>query len=259
LYDSFAPDYDRFNNWPARLAVEIPFIEKLLQPLHSGTGHPVKLLDTACGTGQHAIALAKKGYRVSGADLSAPMIEIARNNANNAGVELDLHAVGFGGLAAVFGTGNFDAVFCLGNSLPHLLTHKDLDSALADFASCLRPGGLLLIQNRNFDAVMKNQQRWMEPQPYHGETEEYLFMRFYDFEANGLIRFNVVTLKRPLGKEWTSSADSTFLTPQLSTDLICSLKETGFHVIKTFGSMTGEPFDPVSSGNLILAAFSPDK
>ena len=258
MYDSFAPDYDRFNNWQARLAFELPFIEKILQNLHSDTSGPLKVLDAACGTGQHATALAKKGLRVSGADLSAPMIELAEKHAAAAGVELDLRTVGFGGLAPAFGISAFDAVLCLGNSLPHVLHPSDLQAALIDFAACLRPGGLLLIQNRNFDSVMKNQQRWIEPQSYRDEKEEYLFQRFYDFEANGLIRFNIVTLKRPLGGEWTSSTASTFLTPQLSTDLHQLLDRSGFTEIETFGSMAGEPFDPASSGNFIAAAFLPE-
>jgi SAM-dependent methyltransferase len=258
LYDSFAPDYDRFNNWQSRLAFEIPFIEKELQNLHSDATRPLKVLDAACGTGQHAAALAKKGYRVSGADLSAPMIELAGRHAAAEGVELDLRAVGFGGLAPAFSVGAFDAVLCLGNSLPHALGPSDLQAAILDFAACLRPGGLLLIQNRNFDAVMKNQQRWIEPQPYRDEKEEYLFQRFYDFEANGLIRFNIVTLKRPLGGEWTSSTASTFLAPQLSADLHQLLKRSGFNKIETFGSMAGEPFDPAGSGNFIAAALLPE-
>ena len=258
MYDSFAPDYDRFNNWQTRLAFELPFIEKELQNLHSDATCPLRVLDAACGTGQHAAALAKIGYRVSGADLSAPMIELAGRHAAAEGVELDLRAVGFGGLAPAFDTGAFDAVLCLGNSLPHVLRPSDLQAAILDFAACLRPGGLLLIQNRNFDAVMKNQQRWIEPQPYRDEKEEYLFQRFYDFEANGLIRFNIVTLKRPLGGEWTSSTASTFLAPQLSADLHQLLKRSGFNKIETFGSMAGEPFDPAGSGNFIAAALLPE-
>ena len=75
LYDSF-DDYDRFVNWERRLAYELPFIEAQLQAANAR-----RVLDVACGTGQHALALARRGYEVVGADLSAAMIERARENA----------------------------------------------------------------------------------------------------------------------------------------------------------------------------------
>jgi len=253
MYDSFTSDYDRFNNWPARLAFELPFIENLLKALQPA-GKPLKVLDAACGTGQHALALARKGYTVSGADLSSPMIAAARENARLAGLNLDLRAVGFGSLAQAFGPSSFDAVLCLGNSLPHLLTAADLDRALQDFAACLHPGGMLLIQNRNFDAVMRSRQRWMEPQPFRDESGEWLFQRFYDFEANSLIRFNIVTLKRLPGGDWSSSVGSTFLRPQISTDLAAAVARIGFTSSSLFGSLNGDPFDPAGSGNLVLWA-----
>jgi len=73
LYDTLAADYDRFADWPARLAFELPFLERLFQ------AHGVQsVLDAACGTGRHALALAQRGYQAAGADTSAPMIERAR-------------------------------------------------------------------------------------------------------------------------------------------------------------------------------------
>ena len=254
MYDSFAADYDRFNNWPQRLAFELPFIEKLLTSSQSPAGQKTTVLDAACGTGQHALALAKKGYKVSGADLSPAMIEVAKGSAHAAALEVDFRAAGFGSLSGTFGRETFDAVLCLGNSLPHLLTQADMQAALADFAACLRPGGRILIQNRNFDAVMQSRQRWMEPQPFSDETHEWLFQRFYDFEPDGLIRFNIVTLKRVRGGEWSSSIDSTFLAPQLSTELQAAVSKAGFSRIELFGSLGGEPFNPQASGNLVIAA-----
>ena len=135
MYDSFSVDYDRFVNWPDRLATELPFIEGQLQAVGA-----CRVLDAACGTGMHAIALARQGYEVVGVDLSAGMIERARANACVGEVNARFEVAGFGELAARAGTG-FDAALCLGNSLPHLLTPVDLEAALADFAACLRPGG----------------------------------------------------------------------------------------------------------------------
>ncbi len=264
MYDSISADYDRFVHWPGRLAVELPFLLRQLQALGAR-----RLLDAACGTGQHAIALAQHGYAVIGTDLSGPMVEQARANAANAGVAGDgassgtvrFEVAAFGELAAQAGTG-FDALLCLGNSLPHLLTPAELAGALQDFAACLRPGGLLLIQNRNFDRVLalKGQPsesaawRWMEPQAHQDGDAEWVFLRFYDAEPDGSLVFNMVTLQKKGQGGWSQTATSTRLWPQTYDDLQAALTASCFVEIGACGDMQGAPFDAERSPNLVLTA-----
>ena len=103
MYDQFASDYDRFVNWDNRLGFEIPLIEKILDEVKNPKEKPLQILDAACGTGMHALALAKSGYQVAGADFSSEMIKKAQRNAAFAGLELQLETTGFGSLASVFG------------------------------------------------------------------------------------------------------------------------------------------------------------
>jgi len=267
MYDDFSADYDRFVHWPSRLAAELPFLEQQLQAAEAR-----RLLDAACGTGMHAIALAQRGYEVVGADLSPAMIERARANAAAAGVKARFEVAGFGTLAQTFspspasrwgeGEGNgvrkgdfpFDALLCLGNSLPHLLTPEDLAMALLDFAVCLRPGGLLVIQNRNFDAVLARGERWLEPQAHREGKTEWLFLRLYDFERDGTITFNLVTLRREGAGEWRQQVRATRLWPQRRDDLVAALAAAGFGDITCWGAMQDAPFEPDCSPNLVLTA-----
>jgi glycine/sarcosine N-methyltransferase len=198
-YDSFADDYDRFVNWPGRLAFELPFLEETLKRAPHTPGGKPAVLDAATGTGQHALALAECDYPTAGADLSAGMIARARQNAAQQGVEVRFEVAGFGELAQTFGRESFEAVLCLGNSLPHVLDEAGLAAALSDFAAVLRPGGLLLLQNRNFDQVLEQKARWMEPQSAQAGQTEWLFVRFYDFLADGAIDFNILRLQREAG------------------------------------------------------------
>lgn len=252
MYDQIASDYDRFNNWQNRLAAELPFIRRTLEASPASRD----VLDAACGTGMHAIALAKLGLNVCGADLSEAMIDRSRVNAKTEIVSVRFEAVGFGNLAAAFGAGSFDALLCLGNSLPHVTTKRALQETLADFARCLRSGGKLLLQSRNFDAVMTTRQRWMEPQTFSDAEHEWLFNRFYDFEPDGLIRFNMATYKRPVGGDWSVEITSTRLMPQIRADMVQALIAAGFRSILTFGDMNGSVFDPMKSPNLVLLAFA---
>ncbi len=157
----------------------------------------------------HAIALAQKGYAAAGADLSPRMVERARENARQAGVTVRFEAAGFGELAITFGERSFNALLCLGNSLPHLLSEAELSRAMGDFAACLRPGGMLILQNRNFDAVVKRRERWMEPQSFREGEREWLFLRFYDYDEDGLISFNIINLRREGGQSWTQQVMTT--------------------------------------------------
>ena len=248
MYDDLSVDYDRFVDWEDRLAAELPFIEQQME-----TAGTHRVLDAACGTGMHAIALAQKGYRVVGADLSAGMIEQARSNAAQAGADVRFEIAGFGELSVRAGE-DFDALLCLGNSLPHVLTPERLAATLDDFAACLRPGGLLLIQNRNFDAVLSDRERWMAPQHHQEGKTEWLFLRFYDFDPDGLLTFNMMRLRRERNEDWRQQVASIQLWPQTQPALTGALEETSFGDIICFGDLQGNPFDPEQSPNLAVVA-----
>jgi SAM-dependent methyltransferase len=279
LYDALAVDYDRFVNWEGRLSHELPFFASLFER------HGVRrVLDAACGTGHHAIALARQGYQVVGTDLSAPMIARAGDNASAHGVEVKNPGHGPGVLPrkkpvgaaapkppqaveewlfpvtfAVAGLGGYaalgqthDAAICLGNSLPHLLSEPAVEGALADFAAVLRPGGLLVIQNRNFDRVWTERERFMSPQSFRDAEGEWIFVRFYDFHEASLT-FNMLRLQRTT-EGWSQDVESTELRPIFAQDLASALATAGFEPVTLYGGYDGSPFDPVDSGDLIAVA-----
>lgn len=251
MYDDFSADYDRFVDWDDRLAAELPFIEQQLETMDAR-----RVLDAACGTGMHAIALAQRGYDVVGTDLSAGMIERARDNAAQAGADVRFEVAEFGELSVRVGDA-FDVVLCLGNSLPHVLTPEELAATLADFAACLRPAGLLLIQNRNFDAVLADRTRWMSPQAHHEGENEWLFLRFYDFEPDGHLTFNLLTLHREGLGDWHQRITGTRLWPLTQADLTRAVKAAGFGAVSYVGNLEGASFDVDDSPNLVMTARLP--
>ncbi|MGA2479782.1 MAG: class I SAM-dependent methyltransferase [Spirochaetia bacterium] len=155
FYDGLGEDYDRMVSWQGRLAREQVFFDRLFDENKTAS-----VLDAACGTGMHAIAFARRGMRCAGADLSPAMIGRARENASAATATVDFQVAAFGELRRKF-SAPFDAITCLGNSLPHLPDDSSLAACLADFAGLLRAGGLLVIQNRNYDRVLRERQRFL--------------------------------------------------------------------------------------------------
>jgi SAM-dependent methyltransferase len=260
MYDSFSQEYDHFVNWPNRLAFELPFLMEQITTAVDKPAESIRILDTATGTGMHAIALAQKGFTVSGMDISEGMVTIARQNAAAVNVDVFFTTAAFGNItkrSTLIPEGKgipFDAVLCLGNSLPHVDDINALQSALADFSACLRPGGLLILQNRNFDNVLDKKERWMEPQSYKDENGETIFLRFYDFLPDGHIQFNIITLKPTTDGQLNQSIMETRLFPITRDILVPALEEAGFVSIRLFGSLSNTPFDSRSSGNLVVSA-----
>jgi glycine/sarcosine N-methyltransferase len=252
FYDGLGPDYDRMVAWEGRLAREEAFFRGLFDEEGTRT-----VLDAACGTGMHAIAFARTGLRSVGADLSPVMIDGARRNAETAGVSVELHVAGFGELAARVG-GPFDAVTCLGNSLPHLATDEALAECLADFRQVLRPGGVLVIQNRNYDRLLRQRQRFA-PVSARGSGEgETLFVRITDYAAPGAVpddslTFTVLTLTRA-GGSWRQTARSTPLRALRRDILDAALRRAGFGECRCYGSYGKADFDSPDATDLIVIA-----
>jgi len=246
LYDDMGADYDRFVDWESRLAFELPALDRLL-----ASHHAQRVVDAACGTGRHAIALAQRGYQVVGADLSAAMVARARENAAAAGVDVPFFQAGLGELAAAV-AGPADAVLCLGHSLPHLLSAEEVAAALDDFAHVLRPAGLLLVQNRNDERLLAQGQRFL-PISVHSEgEEEWLFLRFLDLDPQR-ISFHMVTLHRD-AQGWHQRVSTTTHRPIPRAELDAGLQAAGFGKIAFYGSWNLDAFDATRSGDLVIVA-----
>lgn len=82
FFDSHAPYYDQ-NPFTQYTIAEVDFFLSLV-PLSVGAS----ILDMGCGTGRHAVELAKRGYRVTGVDISEGMLEVARKKAETEGASV---------------------------------------------------------------------------------------------------------------------------------------------------------------------------
>jgi len=87
FFDAHAPIYDQ-NGFTKNTTKEVDFlIEELALP-PAGS-----VLDVGCGTGRHSIELAKRGYAVTGLDLSAEMLAHASEASTAAGLNVEwIHA-----------------------------------------------------------------------------------------------------------------------------------------------------------------------
>jgi len=179
---SLAPIYHYI--FPARKA-QLDFISSVF----GRTARPVRrVLDVGCGSGAYALALADRGFAMTGIDLDREMIAQARlaaerRAAAKAGesstalhaarapaprfLTADMNDLELLREAAPEGPGEppdaasgatsgrppFDGVICLGNTLAHMLSAAELGTALGQMASVLAPDGKAVLQTVNYDRL----------------------------------------------------------------------------------------------------------
>jgi glycine/sarcosine N-methyltransferase len=242
FYDWLAPEYDRMTGFDQRFEREMPAFRQIVDRYGIRSA-----VDAGCGTGFLSVLLARLGITVTAADLSALMLQALEERAAASGLAIRVLASSFQDIGRQVSP-PVDAVFCLGNSLPHLLTEDDLRASLRSFAAALRSGGMLVLQTLNYDRILAVRERVQNVREVSGT----IYVRFYDFEGE-LIRFNILTLSRKAGAIGTDLR-SIVLRPVLKEPLLSLLVEAGFPAPVISGSIAGEPFHPETSRDLWVTA-----
>ncbi len=101
------------------------------------------MLDVACGIGTQSIGLARKGFAVTGSDLSAGAVERAKVEARQRGYVIDLSVCDMRAAHDRHGRESDVEIAC-DNSIPHLLSDDEILMAYRQMRDCIRPGGCLV-------------------------------------------------------------------------------------------------------------------
>ncbi|MBT2412440.1 class I SAM-dependent methyltransferase [Streptomyces sp. ISL-12] len=157
FYDELADDYHLiYPDWDASIRRQGDALDALIGEERAA------VLDCSCGIGTQAIGLALRGHRVTGTDLSPRAAARAAREATCRGLSLRTAAADMRRLP--FPDGRFGVVVCADNSLPHLLTERDVRAALAEMRRVLRPAGLLLVSTRPYDDLLRDRPTSTPPQ-----------------------------------------------------------------------------------------------
>ena len=120
---------------------QVKFLEKVL-PLKKNS----KILDLACGMGRHAIALAAKGYQVTGFDYSKKFLDIAKKEAKSRGLDVKFVQ---GDMRKLPFSNRFDFIINMFTSFGYFVDEKDNLVVLKNIARALNPKGKFLIDLNN--------------------------------------------------------------------------------------------------------------
>ena len=242
FYDRLAPFYHLiYPDWNASIERQGEQLGALIEAHWPGRQ---KLLDVSCGIGTQAIALARRGYRVTGSDLSAPAVERARNEAAARGLVIDWSVGDMRRAHTHHGTG-FDVVLSCDNSLPHLLTDADLLLALSQMRACLAVGGGCLVTVRDYEREERGRNL---VKPYGVRIENgkrTLLFQVWDFDGDQYdVSFFFVAEDLASGAVDTQVLRSRY--NAVSTGRLCALMvEAGFDAVRR---IDGAFYQPVLVG-----------
>ncbi|MBI3194136.1 MAG: class I SAM-dependent methyltransferase [Ignavibacteriae bacterium] len=242
FYDSLAQDYDSMIDFEKRFIWEKPVFNVLVSKYNIRSA-----VDAGCGTGFHSLLLAWLGVRVTAIDGSTNMVFRLKEHALEMNLNIEPVVSDFQHLSDTVQQ-KVDAVFCLGNTLPHLLSDAELNQALTNFKSVLNEQGVVILQLLNYKQIMKKKERIQNVKERDGK----IYVRFYDY-LDDAIAFNMLTLGQK-ENQMVHELQTTMLNPVTLSRLQHHLSNAGFTQIELFGSLSFEPFDDEASHDLVIVA-----
>lgn len=226
-YSNMAQVYDKLMHRDINYEEWADYIENLFDRYDI---NPQLVCDLACGTGNMTIPLARRGYDMTGVDISEEMLNIARDKSEGLDIlflnqnitDLDLY-------------GTMGAFICMIDGLNYILPPKSLLKLFVRIKTCFIDDGGLFIFDISTEYKLKNvigsntfihcgkeifyswQNRYFEKKRLSD-----MFLTFFVKDGRGYSRFEERHLQRAHGGK----------------ELIWLLKEAGFKTVDTYDALT---------------------
>jgi SAM-dependent methyltransferase len=207
FYDDLAEDYHVvLGDWEAAVERQAALLDPLLRALGVPAGG--RILDAACGIGTQALGLAARGFAVQGADLSAGAVARARREARARGLDVGFSVMDMRRPEGL--DGGFDAAVAFDNAIAHMLDDDDLVAALGGLAGCVRPGGVVAVSVRPYDALRAERPAGMGPRVSGPAGARIAFVQIWDWDDDGrTYRLDSLVLRE--AEAWRARVQTTTL------------------------------------------------
>ncbi len=224
LFENYARKYDR-EVFVHGTVGECDFIDQELRGDRS-----VTILDVGCGTGRHAIELTKRGYSVTGVDLSESQLARAREKAAGEGLSIDFRKLDARSLPfeGAFGA----AIMLCEGGFPLMETDEMNFAILAGVTRSLKPGGRFIFTTLNgLFPLYHSVEKFCASQSPDGAT-----YRSNSFDLMTFRDHNVTEVEDDEGNRITLDCNERYYVP---SEIIWMLKSLGFADIGIFGAKLG--------------------
>lgn len=206
------------------------------------------IVDFACGTGAQSIGLARRGYKVTAADKSCAMIDIAKIKAE----KLKDACLSFMVADMINAdAGKFDAAICIFNAIGHL-TREQFALFLKNAYKHLFKGGLLIFDIFNFDAMLNGKIKEYERMNKEIQVDDKLInhVRLCRLEADDKrLIINSITRKQDGINDPVSIEDEWEMQLYDAQELKKLVLQAGFTEVEFFGP-TGTEFNRFESDSI---------
>jgi SAM-dependent methyltransferase len=205
-------------------------VDKILELLEF-KGHSI--LDLACGPGRHSVVLAKKGFRVTGVDLSPFLLAKARERAASAGVEIEwIHD----DMRSFSRPEAFDLCLSLFTSFGYFENKQDDMAVLRNIHGGLFPGGACLIDVAGKEWLAKH----FQPTTSHELDDGTLIIERHEiYDDWSRIKNQWILLKEGRAREYR--LQHTIYSAQELKD---RLLDAGFSSVRICGDFDGNEYGP---------------
>jgi SAM-dependent methyltransferase len=247
---------DELYDWPELydlVSPPDPVMERFYVEAAGGRGR--RVLDLACGTGRLSLPLARSGAKVTGGDLSEPMLAKARQRAAEQGLDLTLLTLDM----RDFNLGQrFDAVIIAANSLLHLTGTDELLSFLAAVARHLEPNGRLI-----FDIFVPSARLLSLPHDARQKLGDFSHPELGTVSLEETIAYDPITQISRADWYWSRPGQADFRHTPLEMrqiypqELPLLLERGGFRLIERFGGFDRSPLSPDSMRQVSICAPAP--
>jgi SAM-dependent methyltransferase len=236
------PDSDWWRSWfgPGYLAlydeylaertpIEVDQLERLL-----GLEPPLRILDLPCGQGRHAIELTRRGYDVTGVDLSPFMLKVAEERARTEGVRVHWLT---GDMREPIAGERFDLVLNLFTSLGYFADEADDRKAVSAAAAMLVPGGRFVLEVINGQRVMT---QFQEREWFTVGKTAVVERRSLDPAAKRMV------VERTVSTPSETEVNLHAIRLYDGREVDAMLRAAGFNRVDLYGDWGGEPLTPES-------------
>lgn len=201
-----------------------------------------KLIDFGCGNGRHALALARRGFEVTGVDFSRHLLEQATRAREAEGISAHFLLADLRNLP-IETLPPFDAATSLFTSFG-FFSEEENEAVARGMAACLAPGGRLLLDlgNRALLESVNGQRIWSR------RPGGYLLDEFaYDADTHRFQGRRILLVdgeERPYEFEHRAYSEP---------EIRALLRKVGLRVLAVYGSLDRTPFNPRSPRMVVLA------
>lgn len=228
-----------FNKNMVRMTfIEINRLFRLLGDIPAGG----TVLDLCCGIGRHSLELARKGFQVTGVDITRPYLDTAAESARKQGLSIEfVHD----DMRHFCRPDSFDLIVSLSTSFGYFEDIADDLKVLDNIYSMLKKNGVFTMEVLGKEVIASTFQK-----------EEALEYEGYKVIAHSRILddWNRLECVRKISKDGEVWDDiSSYFRLYSATELKEHMKNTGFRNIRIYGDFAGSPYNNEAKSMVVIA------